>query len=239
MGTLADHEGAIDDRAAGLDDVREEFGADAGADEADLLRARLYTLLAQLLARPPSAELLAAVGALQGDGETPLGRAFDVLAAGARGADTQALEHEYNALFIGVVRGELVPYASYYRTGFLNDRPLARLREDLSLLGVERAPGVAEPEDHIASLCEVMAALIGGDLGPPDLDVQKRFYDRHIAPWADRFFGDLERAAAADFYQPVGVIGRLFLEIETDAFALVPIGPDASGKAERLEEHPS
>jgi len=194
--------------------------AGAAGDDADLLRARAYTLLAQLLARPPSASLLAAASGLHGDG-TPLGQALDALAGAARRTTEHRTEREYHTLFIGVVRGELVPYASFYRTGFLHDRPLARVRQDLQALGVERAPGVAEPEDHVATLCEVMAALIDGSLGPPDVAQQKRFFDRHIAPWAGRFFADLEAAEAADFYRPVGSIGRLFMEIETDAFALV------------------
>ena len=202
-------------------------------DETDLLRAQAYTLLAQLLARPPSCDLLDRVGGLEGD-DTPLGLAFSKLAAAARVANEHSLVREYNALFIGVARGELVPYASFYRTGFLHDRPLIRLREDLAALGVERADGVVEPEDHIAALCEVMAAMISGTLGPPDLDHQKRFFDRHLAPWAGRFFADLEHARAAKFYRPVGTIGRLFLSIETDAFALVAC---ASERTESLEGH--
>lgn len=192
----------------------------APVDEADRLRAQVYALLAQMLARPPSAELLETVAGVRGDG-SGLGDAFDRLARACAQADPRAAEREYNALFIGVDRGELVPYASYYRTGFLNDRPLARVRQDLQALGVERAPGVSEPEDHIASLCDVMAGLIIGAYGrAAPLPVQKRFHDRHLAPWADRFFSDLEGAANASLYRPLGSIGRLFLEIEGQAFAL-------------------
>ncbi|HYH20792.1 MAG TPA: molecular chaperone TorD family protein [Azospirillum sp.] len=190
------------------------------ADDADRLRAQAYTLLAQFLARPPSRALLDTAAGLRGDG-TPFGRALNALAEAARTATEDDAEREYNALFIGVVRGELVPYASYYRTGFLNDRPLARVRQDLRVLGVEPAPGVAEPEDHIAALCEVMAALIDGTLGPPDLELQQRFFDRHLAPWARHVFTDLEHAQAARLYRPVGTIGRLFMDIETDACAMV------------------
>ncbi len=188
-----------------------------GVEDADLLRARLYTLLAQLLARPPPRALLAVAAGLSGDG-TPLGRAFDALAVRAVAAGERSAEREFHALFIGVTRGELVPFASYYRTGFLNDRPLARLRADLDALGIERAPGVSEPEDHIAALCEVMAALIGEGA---DLHRQKRIFERHLAPWAGRFFADLEEASAAVLYRPVGTIGRLFLDIEADAFAML------------------
>jgi len=189
-------------------------------DDADRLRAQAYTLLAQFLARPPSGTLLDAAAGLHGDA-TPVGRALGALATASRTTTEDEAEREYNALFIGVVRGELVPYASYYLTGALNDRPLARVRQDLRELGVEPAPGVAEPEDHIAALCEVMAALIDGTLGVPDLERQQRFFERHLAPWARRFFSDLERAGAARLYRPVGAIGRLFTDIETDAFAML------------------
>lgn len=189
-------------------------------DDADRLRAQVYTLLAQLLARPPSQGLLDAVAGLSGDG-TPFGRAIGDLAARAASIDEQRAGREYFDLLVGVTRGELVPYASYYRTGFLNDRPLASLREDMQALGIARAAEVVEPEDHIASIAEMMAALITGSLGPPDLHRQKRFFDRHLAPWAGRFFADLEAAAAANLYRPVGTIGRLFLDIEADAFAML------------------
>jgi TorA maturation chaperone TorD len=52
-------------------------------------------------------------------------------------------------------RGELLPYGSYYLTGFLNERPLARLREDLQALCIERVEKQCEPEDHAAILCEI------------------------------------------------------------------------------------
>lgn len=205
------------------------MAASAIIDDADRLRAQAYGLLAHLLARPPSREFLGTVGALEGDG-SPLGRAISDLAVRARAlsgdpeGDRRA-EREYHDLFIGVTRGELVPFASYYRTGFLIDRPLARLREDMQALGIERAPGVSEPEDHIAAIAEIMGALAAGTVGAadgePDLPRQKRFFDRHLAPWAGRFFQDLEEAAAADLYRPLGTFGRLFLDIETNAFAMI------------------
>jgi hypothetical protein len=116
--------------------------------ELDHARAGLYTLLAALLARPPGKDLLDLAAGLEG-GATPLGRALDDLAARAGESDQAAAEREFNALFIGVERGELIPYASWYQTGFLHDRPLARLRQDMKALGLERRPGVAEPEDHV------------------------------------------------------------------------------------------
>lgn len=202
----------------------DDLAQGAHTDEADMLRASAYTLLAQMLARPPSRELLGAVAALRGDG-TPLGQALGSLAAHAAEADPAELTREYNALFIGVDRGELVPYASYYRTGFLHEKPLAHLRQDLEALGVERAPGIPEPEDHIATICEVMAGLITGAYGAPaGLDEQQRFHDRHLRGWAERFFADLETAQCAGLYRPLGTVGRLFLEIEADAFAMADAG---------------
>ncbi|KAA0574927.1 molecular chaperone TorD family protein [Azospirillum sp. B21] len=180
---------------------------------ADGLRADVYRLLALTLAAPPSADLLGLLGGLTGDA-TAIGNAFDDLASRARSTGPQEAEREFNALFIGVVQGELVPYASYYRTGFLTDRPLSALRADLQALGLERAPDVSEPEDHIAALCDVMAVLIREGADPA---VQRHMLDSHLKPWAGRFFQDLETAEAAGLYRPVGAIGRLFLEIEQEA----------------------
>lgn len=190
------------------------------ADEVELARAGLYTLLAVLLARPPDQDLLARVGSLSLP-PSPVGEAAQRLAARARASTAMSAEREYNALFIGVERGELVPYASYYLTGFLNDRPLARLRQEMRTLGIERRPGVAEPEDHIATICEIMAGLIRGELAAVGAEDRERgFFGRYLAPWAGRFFQDLEAARAADLYRPLGMLGRLFVTIEEQAFAM-------------------
>jgi TorA maturation chaperone TorD len=193
-----------------------ETGRVSGGEAADLVRAGIYALLAQLLAKPPTAAVLGQVARLEG-ADTALGQAVGELAARASATSPQDAEREHNALFIGVDRGELVPYASFYLTGFLSDRPLARLRQDMGALGVERQPGVPEPEDHVAAICETMAGLITGQLAEPGDAARQRFFDRHLAPWAGRFFADLERARAARLYRPVGTIGRLFLEIESES----------------------
>ena len=195
----------------------------AGVAEEDILRADLYDLLGMLLARPPSADLLAGVAAFGGGvGE---GGAFaqpvSALARLAREMTPQAVRTEYDALFIGLVRGELLPYASYYLTGFLNEKPLAVLRRDMGRLGIARSPEVKDPEDHIASLCEMMAGLIRGRFGvPAGLSAQRDFFAAHLAPWAGHFFGDLQAAKGAVFYAPVGAIGRAFVEIEREAFRM-------------------
>ena len=120
---------------------------------------------------------------------------------------------------MGLGRGELLPYGSYYLTGFLHERPLARLREDLVRLGIERAAAQAEPEDHAVILCEVMAGLVGRRFCAPAA-ADRALFERHLSPWIGRFFADLECAASAAFYRPIGALGRAFIDIETEAFAL-------------------
>ena len=189
--------------------------------EEDRLRAGMYDFLGALLARPPDAGLLQKSAALTGD-DSEVGRAVRTLARIAAATGPEAVEDEYNTLFIGLGRGELLPYASYYLTGFLNEKPLAALREDMKTLGIARADDVFEPEDHIASLFEMMAGMILGRFAEPvSLDRSKRFFDRHIGPWAGHFFSDLESARNSVFYAPVGSAGRAFVEIEKEAFRLI------------------
>jgi TorA maturation chaperone TorD len=202
--------------------LRPDLYADAmtkrDLDETDAARAQEYSLLSILLMRAPDAALLKRLAGLRGDA-SPLGLAHIALAEAAESATAERVEREFFDLFIGLARGEVLPYASYYLTGFLHERPLARLREDLVKLGIERAEGNTEPEDHAGILCEIMAGLIDGGFGAAagsDRDI----FEKHMAPWMGRFFSDLENAKAAKFYRPVGTIGRVFMEIETEAFAL-------------------
>ena len=186
-------------------------------DQVDAERARLFALIGRLLSEAPDAALSRGLAGLAGDA-SPLGTAIQGLAAAAAGAEPAALEREFFELFIGVGRGELLPYASYYLTGFLHERPLAELRGDLARLGIARAAGVSEPEDHIAFLCETLAGLIEGRLGAPA--EAGPFFQRHMRPWASRFFADLEGAQAARFYRAVGALGRVAVEIEQAAAEL-------------------
>lgn len=190
----------------------------------DQFRAQYYALLGRLLSAPPDASVLALLTEINGD-RSELGQAVAALGAAARIATPVELDDEYHALFIGMTRGELVPYGSYYLTGFLHEKPLARLRQDMARLGIERASEVREPEDHIAALCEMMAGLIRGEFGSdigeaPDLATQAAFFEQHIAAWAEQFFVDLETAEASLFYRPVGALGRVFMTIETTAFRM-------------------
>ncbi|MHA6325087.1 TorD/DmsD family molecular chaperone [Roseivivax sp. CAU 1753] len=194
--------------------------AEIQVSDEDRLRADLYNFLGLLLAAPPDEMLIAQVASLSGD-DSDLGRAITRLADCAQTSTPRDLEREFNALFIGLGRGELLPYASYYLTGFLNEKPLATLRQDLRARQITRAPNVFEPEDNIASLMEVMASLIVGRFGAPaSLEDQKTFFNRHIGPWAGHFFADLEGAKAAMLYAAVGSVGRAFVEIEREAFRL-------------------
>ncbi|WP_265518323.1 TorD/DmsD family molecular chaperone [Nitratireductor luteus] len=184
------------------------------------LRADLYRLLARILSAPPDFQLLQTLSELSGD-DTELGRAIGELSATAGAMSADEASEEYHDLFIGVGRGELVPYASYYLTGFLHEKPLARLRNDMVPLGIGRSPEAAEPEDHAGALMDMMAGLIDGAFGEPQpLAVQKEFFDKHVGSWTPHFYADLETARAARLYRPVGTIGRLFMEIEVAAFEM-------------------
>jgi TorA maturation chaperone TorD len=149
-----------------------------------------------------------------------LGRAHAALAAAARATNQDRASAEYFNLFVGVGRGDVVPYASFYRTGFLHARPLSHMRADLARLGVERTNDVFEPEDHLGTMFEVMAGLIQGDFSPADTDAAAQFFKEHIAPWGERLLEDIALAPSSDFYRAVAELGRLWLEIETESFAL-------------------
>lgn len=186
----------------------------------DRLRADFYNFLGLLLSGPPDQMVLNQVANLSGD-ETDLGRAIGGMARVARVTKPATAEREFNALFIGLGRGELLPYASYYLTGFLNEKPLAQLRGDMAARGITRAQNVYEPEDNIASLMEMMAGMIVGRFGAPaSLNDQKTFWMRHIGPWANHFYTDLEAAEHSVLYASVGTAGRVFMEIERDGFRM-------------------
>ncbi|WP_209595960.1 molecular chaperone TorD family protein [Ruegeria sp. HKCCSP351] len=186
----------------------------------DRLRADFYNFLGLLLAGPPDQMLLDQMAGLVGD-DTDLGKAVQSMARVAKVTKPAAAEREFNALFIGLGRGELLPYASFYLTGFLNEKPLAQLRNDMAVRGITRAQNVFEPEDNIASLMEMMAGMIVGRFGgPASLDDQKAFWSKHIGPWATHFYSDLEAAENSVLYASVGTAGRVFMEIEREAFRM-------------------
>lgn len=186
------------------------------------LRISTYGLLSQLLYGPPDSELLARLAAIDpepaGD-ETLLGAAWRMLASAAARTRPAELADEYQSVFIGIGQGEVVPYGSWYLTGFLMEQPLAKLRSDLRVLGIERQPGVCEPEDHAAALCASMA-LIAADDASGTVARQQTFFERHMAPWLPQFFRDLQQASSARFYRAVGQLGERFIAFEQQAFAM-------------------
>ncbi|MEL6288423.1 MAG: molecular chaperone TorD family protein [Pseudomonadota bacterium] len=190
--------------------------------EEDALRAQMYGFIAAFLSAAPSDEMLARGAALTGD-DTPLGQAVGTFAHLCKRQSAEDVADEYQALFIGIGRGELLPFASYYLTGFLNEKPLARLRNDMQALGVAAQAKGGEPEDHIAAIFETFAGLIDGRLeAQASLGQQREFFDAHIQSWAPYFFRDLEGAKASVLYAALGTVGRVFLEIEETAFSMVP-----------------
>lgn len=207
------------------DDTRRGISPGAAAvtnDDAGL-RARTYQLLGTLLCAPPEPALLdrlcAIDPAVAGDA-SPLAAAWDALRLAARNTSPAQAGDEYHALFIGIGRGELVPYGSWYMTGFLMEQPLVALRRDLAALGIERLPDVSEPEDHAGALCETMSYLIAdGDDIP--FATQQRFFSDHVAPWFAHFFRDLQQAAAARFYRAVGRLGGGFTELEAKYLSML------------------
>lgn len=203
-----------------MDDTTPRPATAGNIAEEDRMRADLYDFLGVLLSGPPDKALLQKTAALTG-GDTDLGTAIAALARIAKLSRPEAVEREFNALFIGLGRGELLPYASYYLTGFLNEKPLAGLRRDMAARGMVRAPNVFEPEDNIASLMEMMAGMIAGRFGrPASLGEQKSFFNKHIGPWAGHFYSDLEAARSSVLYASVGAVGRVFMEIETEGFRM-------------------
>jgi TorA maturation chaperone TorD len=198
-------------------DSRSPF-VEGSIDEVDAARAQEYALVSAVLARAPDRALLQRISELRGD-TGPLSLVHMALAEAAASTPIEQVEREFFDLFIGLGRGELLPYGSYYLTGFLHERPLARLRGDLLVLGIERTEDQSEPEDHAAIECEIMAGLIARRFGAPS-GSDEQFFRKHLASWIGRFFADLEQAKAAQFYRHVGALGRVFIQIEMEAFAL-------------------
>lgn len=208
---------------AGSDDTRGPSGQktfristdeDIAAREANLDRANFYTSLGALLAAPASAEHCEALRSLPeiDNPDTPLELAWTLLRAAAHQYTLEQIDDEYHTLFIGVGRGVVVPYGSWHLTGFLMEKPLGVLRTDLRRLGFERAENVKESEDHIASLCQAMAAIIVAE--EIDFETEQEFFNKHIAGWASDFFTEVQAASCAGFYRAVGNLGHSFIDVE-------------------------
>jgi len=192
----------------------------SAVETGDAARAEMYVLLGTLLAGPPddaTLEMLLDIDAGEPDA-TLMTSIWQSLQASAREADAEQLTEEYFNLFIGLGRGELVPYASFYIHGFLMEKVLASLRNELQRLGFELQEGISEPEDHVAALCETMGMIISES--GLSLEEQSAFFETYIASWMGEFFAELRDAESADFYRAVARLGQQFLEIESQYLSM-------------------
>ncbi len=195
-----------------------------GLDE-EIARAEVYGLLAQLYQAPPAPELLANLRVAAT--EAPVAGAFleepfRQLVGAARACSDAAVADEFEALFGGVGKPEVWAYGSHYLSGFLNDKPLVRLRSDLAALGLGRDESRAETEDHIAYLCEVMRYLIAGDdVAVANLTQQQRFFAAHLQPWVERLCEAIAAQPRAEFYRAVALFTQAFMNVEAQGVDLV------------------
>ena len=208
---------ASDDDAHAMSErkaIRISTDEEVALREADLDRANFYTSLGALLAAPASTEHCEALRSLPeiANPETPIELAWTLLRAVAHQYSVEQIDDEYHELFIGVGRGAVVPYASWHLTGFLMEKPLGALRADLRKLGFERAENVKESEDHIASLCQAMAAIITAQ--EIDFETEQDFFNNHLAGWTIDFFSEVQNASCAGFYRAVGNLGSCFMDVE-------------------------
>lgn len=187
-------------------------------DDNKVWRAQTYGLLANLLSQAPNQLLLDNMAAIEViEPRSPMGQQWLQLSSAAKQADVEAVYDEYQALFIGVTQGEIIPYGSYYQTGFLMEEPLAELRTDLARLGLEKQKNTAEPEDHVAAQCDVMRMILTAE-GVPIVTAEA-FFQHHLKPWVAQFFQDLANAESAGFYRTVGLFGETFMRFETRLLA--------------------
>lgn len=217
--------------------LHDEAGKDAGPDAAgfpvrpplsaeDQARADFYGLFAHLLLAAPDAALIAALAAAEpiaAAGEFALEDAWLRLTQAATAVDARATADEFSVMFVSIGTPALNPYGSFYLTGHLNDAPLAGLRHDLARLGLARARGVGESEDHLGALCETMRVLIQGGPGMParGLAAQKAFFESHLRPWYAACLADIAASPDANFYRVVAGVVDAFLSIEAQAFAVL------------------
>jgi TorA maturation chaperone TorD len=190
----------------------------------EVARADLYGVLASLFSVPASQHLLGLIAASDASGDAVLEMAWSDLVAACKDADEEAVREEYEHLFIGVGKPEVMLYGSYYLAGFLMEKPLALLRADLQALGIERVQAVVESEDHIGTLCEVMRYLIASDDIAPGsaaaltIDTQRTFFADHMQQWVLRACDAIDAHPDADFYRHVARLAREFFEVEMLAF---------------------
>ncbi|AXB31407.1 molecular chaperone [Vibrio campbellii] len=189
---------------------------DTQREQEQTLRTEIYLVLSALFRSAPSEEMIEFLTSLEVDpSESAMQKAWIALQQAAKDSNREALEDEYQDLFIGIGRGEVMPFGSWHMTGAMMEKPLAEIRHDLELLGFERDENVKEPEDHIAALCEVMSMLTG-----EEEDLQQAVFNKHIAPWFNSFTQQLENAESANFYKPAAQLCEAFLTLEQVRFSV-------------------
>lgn len=198
--------------------------ASSALDE-ETARAEIYGLLAQLYYAPPSAEVMTALRVAVT--EAPAAGAFleepwRELVGTARAMSDEAVASEYQALFGGVGKPEVYLFGSHYLSGFLNDKPLARLRTDLAALGLARDEAMSESEDHVAYLCEVMRYLIAGDdVAISNLTRQRDFFATHLQTWTTALCDAIAGHPKARFYAGLADFTRAFMNVEAQGFDML------------------
>ncbi len=201
-----------------------ESASSSPLDE-ETARSELYGLLALLYYAPPAPELAAQLRVAVTD--APAAGAFleepwRVLVGLSREMTDQAIQGEYEDLFGGIGKPEVYLYGSHFMSGFLNEKPLVRLRTELGRLGLARDERMTETEDHFAYLCEVMRYLIAADDGAvANLARQKEFFATHIQLWVLLMCDDLQQHPKARFYAALGELTRAFMAVEAQGFDLL------------------
>jgi TorA maturation chaperone TorD len=196
-----------------------------GALDEETARAEIYGLLAQLYYAPPPPELLSALRVAVTEAPAQgayLEEPWRQLVGVARELDDRAIAQEYDALFGGVGKPEVYLFGSHYLSGFLNEKPLARLRQTLAGLGLGRDEAMPETEDHIAYVCEVMRYLIAGDdVAVANLTRQREFFVEHLQPWAGSLCDAISAHPRARFYAQLAEFTRAFMSVEAQGFDLL------------------
>lgn len=204
--------------------MTERYTPSSALDE-ETARADVYGLLAQLYYAPPTPELLAALRVAPTEAPAAGGfleEPWRALVAACRELSDADIAREHDALFGGVGKPEVYLYGSHFLTGFLNERPLAALREDLAALGLARDEAMPDTEDHIAYVCEVMRFLIAGDdVAVSNLTKQRDFFAAHVQPWAMALCDTLAAHPRARFYAVLAAFTRAFLEVEQQGFDML------------------
>lgn len=201
-----------------------DTAASSALDE-ETARAELYGLLAQLFYAPPAPELLANLRVAATEAPAAGGfleEPWRALVGVARELSNDSIADEYNALFGGVGKPEVYLYGSHYLSGFLNEKPLARLRTELTSLGLARDEAMSDTEDHIAYLCEVMRYLIAGDdVAVANLARQQSFFAAHLQPWVIPLVDAIAAHPKSRFYAAVAELTRSFVAVEAQGFDML------------------